>query len=110
MTDRHDNDFDFSKDLEIGGVGFDSSTPGASAPTGWTERWERARTTDVPEMNQLAGWLADRIGRVPLMIAGALCSAVSALLVGAGTESLPGAHNVIRLGRRHDVARHPRHG
>jgi glycosyltransferase involved in cell wall biosynthesis len=30
---------------------------------------------------------------------------VSALLVGAGTESLPGAHNVIRLGRRHDVAR-----
>jgi len=30
---------------------------------------------------------------------------VSALLVGAGTENLPGAHNVIRLGRRHDVAR-----
>ena len=27
----------------------------------------------------LTGWLADRIGRVPLMIAGALCSAVSAL-------------------------------
>ena len=26
----------------IGGVGFDSSTPGASAPTGWTERWESA--------------------------------------------------------------------
>jgi glycosyltransferase involved in cell wall biosynthesis len=30
---------------------------------------------------------------------------VSALLVGAGTEDLPAAHNVIRLGRRHDVAR-----
>jgi glycosyltransferase involved in cell wall biosynthesis len=30
---------------------------------------------------------------------------LSALLVGAGTENLPGAHNVIRLGRRHDVAR-----
>jgi glycosyltransferase involved in cell wall biosynthesis len=29
---------------------------------------------------------------------------VSALLVGAGTENLPGAHNVIRLGRRQDVA------
>ncbi|MGP4033284.1 PKD domain-containing protein [Pseudarthrobacter sp. 1C304] len=26
--------------LLIGGVGFDSSTPGATAPTGWTERWE----------------------------------------------------------------------
>jgi glycosyltransferase involved in cell wall biosynthesis len=30
---------------------------------------------------------------------------VSALLVGAGTENLPGAHNVIRLGRRQDAAR-----
>jgi glycosyltransferase involved in cell wall biosynthesis len=30
---------------------------------------------------------------------------VSALLMGAGTENLPGAHNVIRLGRRQDVAR-----
>jgi glycosyltransferase involved in cell wall biosynthesis len=30
---------------------------------------------------------------------------VSALLVGAGTENLPAAHNVIRLGRRQDVAR-----
>jgi glycosyltransferase involved in cell wall biosynthesis len=30
---------------------------------------------------------------------------VSALLVGAGTEDLPAAHNVIRLGRRQDVAR-----
>lgn len=27
------------------------------------------------------GWLADRIGRVPLMIAGSLCSAISALLL-----------------------------
>ncbi|AOT02493.1 hypothetical protein ASPU41_03140 [Arthrobacter sp. U41] len=26
----------------IGGVGFDSSTPGAAAPSGWTERWESA--------------------------------------------------------------------
>jgi MFS family permease len=34
----------------------------------------------------LTGWLADRIGRVPLMIAGAICSAVSALmLVWAGS-------------------------
>ena len=24
----------------IGGVGFDSGTPGASPPAGWTERWE----------------------------------------------------------------------
>jgi glycosyltransferase involved in cell wall biosynthesis len=30
---------------------------------------------------------------------------VSALLVGAGTENLPAAHNIIRLGRRQDVAR-----
>src|SRR5438034_5467533 len=30
---------------------------------------------------------------------------LSALLVGAGTESLSAAQNVIRLGRRHDVAR-----
>jgi glycosyltransferase involved in cell wall biosynthesis len=30
---------------------------------------------------------------------------VSALLVGAGTENLPAAHNIIRLGRRRDVAR-----
>ena len=29
----------------------------------------------------LTGWLADRMGRVPLMIAGAICSAVSALLL-----------------------------
>ena len=28
--------------LLVGGVGFDSSTPGAGAPTGWTERWEAA--------------------------------------------------------------------
>jgi PKD repeat protein len=26
----------------IGGVGFDSAAPGASPPTGWTERWEAA--------------------------------------------------------------------
>jgi glycosyltransferase involved in cell wall biosynthesis len=30
---------------------------------------------------------------------------LSALLVGAGTEKLPAARNVLRLGRRHDVAR-----
>jgi NNP family nitrate/nitrite transporter-like MFS transporter len=29
----------------------------------------------------ITGWLADRMGRVPLMIAGALCSAVSALML-----------------------------
>jgi len=29
----------------------------------------------------------------------------SAVLIGAGTENLPAAHNVLRLGRRHDVAR-----
>jgi MFS family permease len=29
----------------------------------------------------LTGWLSDRIGRVPLMIAGALCSAMSALML-----------------------------
>lgn len=28
--------------LLIGGVGFDSSTPAVSPPTGWTERWEAA--------------------------------------------------------------------
>jgi hypothetical protein len=26
----------------IGGVGFDTAMPGATAPTGWTERWEAA--------------------------------------------------------------------
>jgi len=30
---------------------------------------------------------------------------LSAVLLGAGTENLPAAHNVRRLGRRHDVAR-----
>jgi MFS family permease len=29
----------------------------------------------------LTGWLADRLGRIPLMIGGAICSAVSALLL-----------------------------
>jgi hypothetical protein len=28
--------------LLVGGVGYDSSTPGITAPTGWTERWEAA--------------------------------------------------------------------
>jgi aminoglycoside phosphotransferase (APT) family kinase protein len=28
---------------------------------GWTERWERARTTDVPEMEALAEWLAAHV-------------------------------------------------
>jgi glycosyltransferase involved in cell wall biosynthesis len=30
---------------------------------------------------------------------------ISALLVGAGTENLPAAHNIVRLGRRDDVTR-----
>ena len=25
---------------------------------GWSERWERAKTVDLPQMNQLSGWLA----------------------------------------------------
>jgi aminoglycoside phosphotransferase (APT) family kinase protein len=28
---------------------------------GWAERWQRARTEDVPEMEQVAEWLAERI-------------------------------------------------
>lgn len=28
---------------------------------GWTERWVRSKTTEVPEMDQVAGWLAERI-------------------------------------------------
>jgi aminoglycoside phosphotransferase (APT) family kinase protein len=28
---------------------------------GWTERWDRSKTHDVPEMDALAGWLAARI-------------------------------------------------
>ena len=32
-------------------------------------------------VSPLTGWLADRIGRVPLMIFGAMCSAVSALML-----------------------------
>ena len=32
---------------------------------GWTERWRGARTTDVPEMEQLAAWLEGRIPADP---------------------------------------------
>ena len=28
---------------------------------GWSGRWDRARTTDLPEMTRLAGWLAARL-------------------------------------------------
>ena len=28
---------------------------------GWTERWERSKTADVPEMDALARWLAERL-------------------------------------------------
>ncbi|XAS63716.1 hypothetical protein VUN84_15685 [Micrococcaceae bacterium Sec5.8] len=31
-----------NKAMLIGGVGFDSSSPAATAPSGWTERWEAA--------------------------------------------------------------------
>ena len=39
--------------LLVGGVGFDSSTPGASAPTGWTERWEAAGGQIAEETDKL---------------------------------------------------------
>src|SRR5213594_2763092 len=32
---------------------------------GWTERWERARTHDVPAATELAGWLAERLPPSP---------------------------------------------
>src|SRR5439155_123043 len=32
---------------------------------GWTERWERARTHDVPAATELARWLADRLPPSP---------------------------------------------
>jgi aminoglycoside phosphotransferase (APT) family kinase protein len=38
--------------------------------TGWHARWERARTRDVPAMDRLAAWLADRLppaGRVGVL-------------------------------------------
>ncbi len=38
----------------------------------------------------ITGWLADHMGRVPLMIAGAICSAASALL-------LIGAHSTVQI-------------
>jgi aminoglycoside phosphotransferase (APT) family kinase protein len=28
---------------------------------GWTERWQRAKTSEVPELDEVARWLADRI-------------------------------------------------
>src|SRR5256712_11259777 len=33
---------------------------------GWTERWERARTHDVPAATELAGWLAERLPPSPV--------------------------------------------
>src|SRR5262245_36733101 len=32
---------------------------------GWTERWERSKTTDRPEMDALAAWLRDRLPADP---------------------------------------------
>jgi len=32
---------------------------------GWTERWERARTHDIPAATELARWLADRLPASP---------------------------------------------
>src|SRR5579872_5265553 len=32
---------------------------------GWTERWERAKTEDIPGMEWLAGWLASRLPQSP---------------------------------------------
>ena len=32
---------------------------------GWSGRWERARTSDLPEMKRLAGWLVERLPKSP---------------------------------------------
>jgi aminoglycoside phosphotransferase (APT) family kinase protein len=37
---------------------------------GWTERWYRSRTTDVPEVDEVIGWLAARIPPEPAPEAG----------------------------------------
>ena len=36
----------------IGGVGFDAAIPGATAPTGWTERWEAANGQIAQQADQ----------------------------------------------------------
>jgi aminoglycoside phosphotransferase (APT) family kinase protein len=33
---------------------------------GWTERWHRSKTSEVPEMDALAGWLRDRLPPDPI--------------------------------------------
>src|SRR5262249_43857065 len=33
---------------------------------GWTERWERSKIAELPEMDALAGWLADRLPADPV--------------------------------------------
>jgi aminoglycoside phosphotransferase (APT) family kinase protein len=33
---------------------------------GWTERWQRSKTVDLPEMDWLASWLADRVPPDPI--------------------------------------------
>jgi aminoglycoside phosphotransferase (APT) family kinase protein len=33
---------------------------------GWTRRWHRAKTSDVPELDEVARWLADRIPAEPV--------------------------------------------
>ncbi len=32
---------------------------------GWAERWQRAKTADVPDMDAVAGWLAERVPQDP---------------------------------------------
>jgi aminoglycoside phosphotransferase (APT) family kinase protein len=32
---------------------------------GWTDRWQRSRTTEVPDMDRLAAWLAGRLPPTP---------------------------------------------
>lgn len=32
---------------------------------GWTERWHRSKTGDIPEMDSLASWLVDRLPPIP---------------------------------------------
>ncbi len=46
-------------DPVIGGLGRPMGYVGRQV-AGWTERWQRARTDDVPAMEALAAWLAER--------------------------------------------------
>lgn len=46
-------------DPVIGGLGRPLGYVGRQVE-GWTERWERSRTDDLPAMGELAMWLADR--------------------------------------------------